>query len=278
MKAARVATVVAFSVIVLALAPAGPAPLAARQLSLLSVEDEIELGKQAQTEVRQQVPSLDDRQVSRYLDGVFRQLARRAGRTEYPYSISVANYAEVNAFALPGGPVWIHRGALEAAGNEAQLAGVLGHEIAHISLRHVAQQVTQHTVAGGLLALLGQVLPEGRKGEIGRMAAGLAAQGMMLKFSRDDEREADREGMRIMQAAGWDPRGLPEFLELLRQQQGRNPSSVEIFLSNHPAPGERAEALRAGGLSNKGRRDTAAFRNVRSRLKAMPPAPKMERR
>jgi predicted Zn-dependent protease len=287
MRVSKLAAGVAFSVILASCASAaappppagGPAGSSGQDsLSLLSVEDEIALGKEAQSEVRKQVPALTDRQVTSYMDGVFRQLARHAGGPEYPYSVSVANFSEVNAFALPGGPVWVHRGAVEAAVNEAQLAGVLGHEIAHIARRHVAEQITKQTIAGGLLSLLGRFLPENRKGQIGQMAASLVAQGVMLKFSRDHEREADREGMRIMRGAGWDARGLPEFLEVLRAEQGRDPSSVEVFLSNHPGPSERAADLRAGGLPSGGRRDSTAFQRVRARLRALPPAPKMEKR
>lgn len=282
MKIWRPATAVAFSVIVLMLVwtPRAPVRVEAAQggLSLLSVTDEIELGREAQAEVRQKTPIVSDGGVVSYMRGIFQQLARRTSGPQYPYSISMANYAEVNAFSLPGGPVWVHRGAVEAAENEAELAGVLAHEIAHIEKRHVAKQVTNQMVAGGLLALLGRVLPDDRKGQVGQVAAGLAAQGFMLKFSRDDEREADLEGARIMRQAGWDARGLADFLDVLRREQQRDPSSVEIFLSDHPGPGERAAALRAERLPAGGRRDSQNFQRVRARLRAMPPAPRMQKR
>ena len=271
---------VAAAALTIAWAPAAaPGGRAADQgLTLLSVNDEIELGHQAQAEVRKQTPVVDDAGVNAYLRSVFTPLTRHAGGPPYPYSISIANYAEVNAFSLPGGPVWVHRGAIQAAENEAELAGVLAHEIGHIERRHVARQVTSQMLTGGFLALLGQVLPQDRAGQIGRVAAGFAAQGTMLKFSRDDEREADREGTRILRQSGWDPRGLADFLDVLRQKAERDPSSVEIFLSDHPAPGERAAALRAEGLPSGGRRDSPEFQRVRARLAAMPPAPKMGKR
>jgi predicted Zn-dependent protease len=257
-------------------ATAVSAPVA-QGLNLISVNDEIELGRQTQAQVRSETPSVNDSAVSGYLSGVFGQLARRATGPRYPYSVSIANYAEVNAFSLPGGPVWIHRGSIEAAQNESQLAGVLAHEIGHIERRHVAQQISKQMVTGGLLALLGRVLPNDRAGKIGEIAAGLTAQTVMLKFSRSDESEADREGTRMLQAAGWDARGLADFLQVLRSKEGGDPSSVGVFLSNHPAPGERAAALRAAGLRAGGKRDSAEFQRVRSRLNQMPPAPRMKR-
>jgi predicted Zn-dependent protease len=246
--------------------------------SLLSVSDEVQLGRQAQAEVRKGTPALQDAAVNRYVAGVFRQLAQKASGPKYPYSVSIANYAEVNAFALPGGPVWVHRGAIQTARNESELAGVLAHEVAHIAKRHVAEQVTKGTLAGGFLELLGRMLPDSRGGQAGEVVAGLAARGFMLKFSRDAEREADVEGARLMRAAGWDARGLPDFLDTLRRQQQRDPSSVEIFLSDHPAPGERAEALRAARLPAGGRRDSTAFQQARARLRSLPAAERLQRR
>jgi predicted Zn-dependent protease len=246
-------------------------------LTLISVNDEIALGRQAQAEVQAQTPRIDDGEVVSYVRNVFQQLARHTSGPRYPYSVSMANYAEVNAFSLPGGPVWVHRGVLSAAQNESQLAGVLAHEIAHIERRHVARQISKQMVAGGILALIERVLPNDRPGKIGEVAAGVAAQSVILKYGRDDERDADREGTRLLRQSGWDARGLADFLDVLRRQQGRDPSSVEIFLSNHPGPAERAAALRAAGLRSGGRRDTDAFHRVQARLRQLPPPARMRR-
>lgn len=245
-------------------------------LALISVNDEIRLGRRAQEQVRQQVPQLNDSQVSSYVASIGRRLAARAGGPRYPYSFSVANYREINAFALPGGPVWIHRGAISAAANEAQLAGVLAHEIAHISQRHAAGQITKSLVANGLIGLLGAVLGNDRGARNAQIGAQILAGGYMLKFSRDDEREADSVGAVIMRRAGWDAREMIAFMEMLRREQGRDPGAVQVFLSSHPAPGERAARLRrtvpAGGT-----KDSAAFRNIRARLARMPPARSMRK-
>ena len=115
---------------------------------------------------------------------------------------------------------------------------MLAHEIAHIAQRHAASQITKQLVANGFLGLLGAVLGnDPGAARTAQAGARVLAGGYMLKFSRDDEREADRIGLQIMQRAGWDPRGMPEFMEILRREQGRDPGSVEVFLSSHPAPG-----------------------------------------
>jgi len=249
-------------------------------ISLISVSDEIKLGQQTQREVRKEIPELTDQEVVAYVRGIGRQLAARAIGPKYPYSFSVANYKELNAFALPGGPVWVHRGILHAAVNESQFAGVIAHEIAHIAERHAADQITKQLVANGLLGLLGAILGnDGGGARTAQAGAQILAGGYLLKFSRDDEREADRVGVRIMQRAGWDPRGMPEFMEILRREQGRDAGSVEVFLSSHPAPGERAADLRRLiGTRASGRRDSGAFQSVKARVRKLPPAKSMARK
>ena len=226
--------------------------LGAAQFTLISVEDEITLGRQAQQQVRKEVPPLDDGTVRTYVAAIGRRLAARAPGPKYPYTFSVANYREINAFALPGGPVWIHRGTIAAAVNEAQLAAVLAHEIAHISQRHAANQISKSLVANGLIGLLGAMLGNDRGAQTAQLGARVLAGGYMLKFSRDDEREADTVGAAILRRAGWDAREMVAFMETLRREQGRDPAALQVFLSSHPAPAERASRLRktvkAGGV------------------------------
>jgi predicted Zn-dependent protease len=259
---------------VLLIASAMSVSVAAAQFTLISVEDEISLGRQAQQQVRKEVPRLTDATVEKYIAGVGRRLAARTTGPKYPYSFSVANYREINAFALPGGPVWVHRGTLAAAANEAQLAAVLAHEIAHISQRHAADQISKSLVANGLIGLLGAMLGNDRGAQTAQLGARILAGGYMLKFSRDDEREADSVGAQIMRRAGWDAREMIAFMETLRREQGRDPAAMEVFLSSHPAPGERAQRLR-GTLKRGGTKDSAQFRSIRARLKKLPPARSM---
>ena len=249
---------------------------AAAQFRLISVSDEITLGRQAQQAVRRQVPEVTDREIRRYVAGIGKRLVARAGGPRYPYSFSVANHREINAFALPGGPVWIHRGAILASTNEAQLASVLAHEIAHISRRHAADQISKQLVANGLIGMLGAMLGNDRSAQTAQLGARVLAGGYMLKFSRDDEREADAEGAAIMRRAGWDAREMIAFMERLRREQGREASGVQVFLSSHPAPGERAQRLRSS-VRGGGAKDSAAFKQIKARVARMPPAPPMKR-
>jgi predicted Zn-dependent protease len=243
-------------------------------LQLVSVNDEIRVGRQAQQQVRQQLPALGDREVNRYIDALGSRIARQADGPRYPYTFDVANRRDINAFALPGGPVWVHRGLIDAAQNEAQLAGVVAHEVAHIANRHAAEQMTKGTFANVGLGLLGAFLGDGRGAQIAQIGAGLAANATMMKFSRDHEREADLRALRYMKNAGYDPRGMVEFLQVLRARQGRDPGSVRTFFSSHPAPAERIRRLQqeAARLAG-GRRDSQSFRNVQARLDRLPAAP-----
>ena len=245
-------------------------------MAIISVNQEIELGRETQREVRKQVPEVGDAQVRAYISGIGRRLVARAGGPKYPYSFSTANYREINAFALPGGPVWIHRGTFAAAANEAQLASVLAHEIAHIAQRHAADQISKQLVANGLIGLLGAFLGNDRSAQTAQLGARVLAGGYMLKFNRDDEREADTVGASILRRAGWDAREMAAFMERLRKEQGRDPAALQVFLSSHPAPAERAARLRKT-VKAGGTKDSAAFRQIKGRLAKMPPAQKMKR-
>jgi beta-barrel assembly-enhancing protease len=247
-------------------------------ITLISVADEIKLGREAQKQVRSSTPQIHGTTAS-YVASLGRQLAAKARGPKYPYSFSVANYRDLNAFALPGGPVWVNRGVLQTARTESQVAGVLAHEIAHVAQRHAARQISKGMIANGLLGLLGAVLGNAGGARTAQTGAQVIAGGYLMKFSRDDEREADRVGVEIVRRAGWDPRGLLEFMELLRAQAGRDPGSVEVFLSTHPSPAERVQQLRRQVSQGKagGRRDSASFQRVRSTLAKMPAASRMPR-
>lgn len=243
-------------------------------LQLVSVNDEIALGRKAQQEVRRQVPALRDATVNRYIDSLGARIASRADGPRYPYSFDVVNRRDINAFALPGGPIWVHRGLIDAAQNESQLAGVIAHEVAHIANRHAAEQMTKGTFANLGLGLLGAFLGDGRGAQLAQLGAGFAANATMMKFSRDHEREADLRALRYMKSAGYDPRGMVEFLRVLRHRQGRDPGSVQTFFSSHPAPAERVRRLQeeANRLAG-GRRDSQSFRSIQTRLNRLPAAP-----
>ena len=165
-------------------------------ITLVSVPQEIEMGARRTQRCRRELPQFRDAQITGYVRALGQRLARSAPGPKYPYSFSVADYREINAFALPGGPVWINRGVLHAATNESQVAGVLAHEIAHIAQRHAADQLTKAMVANWGLGLLGAMLGNTGGAGTAQTAAGVMTGGVFLKFSRDDEREADGWGCR----------------------------------------------------------------------------------
>ena len=236
------------------------------QFSLVSVQDEIAIGREANAQVRKEVPEVRDPQVLGYIRSIGARLARQATGPRYPYSFSVADYREINAFALPGGPVWLHRGVIQTATNESQVAGVLAHEVAHIAQRHAAGQLTKGMMANLGLGLLGAVLGNGAGASAAQTAAGFVTNGVFLKFSRDDEREADRIGLQLMRRAGWDGRGMVELFEILQHEARRNPGSVETFFSSHPSPQDRITRLKGDIGRSGGTRDTAQFQQIKARL------------
>jgi beta-barrel assembly-enhancing protease len=250
----------------------------ALSLAMVSVQEEIAIGRQANAQVRKQVPQLRDATTSRYVSELGMRLARVAPGPKYPYSFAVADYREINAFSLPGGPVWINRGVLQVAGNESQVAGVLAHEIAHIARRHAADQLTKVMVANWGLGLLGAVLGNTGGANAAQVAARFIANGVVLKFNRDDERDADQVGLRILQRAGWDPRGMVELFEVLERTNARNPGAVEVFFSTHPAPADRIRLLQADVAKRRGgRRDSSRFQEVRKHVRGLSPARAMPR-
>jgi predicted Zn-dependent protease len=221
--------------------------------------------------MRKEQAELRDPVVIAYVRDVAGRLVRVAKGPKYPYSFTVADNREINAFALPGGPVWINRGVLQSATNESQVAGVLAHEIAHLTQRHAAAQLTNVAIANWGLALLGAMLGNTGGAGAAQVAGRFLASGAFLKFSRDDEREADKAGLLLLTRAGWDARGMIELFDILRREQGRDPGSVEAFFSSHPSPEERITELRADVARHRGgRRDSARFQRIKARLLRAP--------
>ena len=252
------------------------AALAIASITLISVPQEIEIGKEENAQVHKQTAELRDPQVTMFITRIGQRLARAAPGAKYPYSFAIADYREINAFSLPGGPVWINRGVLHAATSESQVAGVLAHEIAHIAQRHAADQLTKTLLAKWSLGMLGAMLGNAGGAGTAQAAGAMVANGVFLKFSRDDEREADRVGLQIMTKAGWDPHGMIELFDVLRRESNRDPGAVDVFFSTHPSPQDRiAQLTAATPRSRGGIRDTAEFRAVKLRVLRLPPPRRM---
>jgi beta-barrel assembly-enhancing protease len=251
-----------------------PSPAAAQLFGGFSEEQEIELGREAAAMMEEDLQLLEDEQVSAYVTRLGNELASRSGRADLAYTFRVVDTAEINAFALPGGFIYVHRGLIEAAENESELAGVLGHEIGHVVARHGVDQMRRAQIANLGLGVLGSLLGGGRAAEVGGMAADLVASGTFMKFSRDAEREADQLGVRNLADGGHAPRGMITFFEKLGALRESDPNAVDRFFASHPSPGERIENL--GGLvaelsaTDGLRADSRAFRQIHARLETLP--------
>ena len=210
------------------------------ELMLLSESDEIKLGKQTDAEVRKQYGVYQDQKLNAYLNDMCQKLAALSHRPNLPYKLEIVDASVVNAFAVPGGYVYLTRGILANLNNEAELAGVMGHELGHITARHSAQQYSRAQLAqvgvlvGGLF--LGDVVSG-----LAQLGAGM----LFLSFSRDNERQADQLGVEYASKAGYDGKELAAFFETLeRMNPGSDRSGLPGWFSTHPSPEDRVVAVR----------------------------------
>jgi len=242
-----------------------------------SVQDDVKLGRQAAQEAEAQFPLLRDEEVRGYVENVGRRLVSaipsQFQHPEFQYYFKVVNARDINAFALPGGPMYVNRGMIEAARTEGEMAGVMAHEISHVALRHGTAQATKgqkYGLLAGIAGIAGTIL--GGPG-VGQLAQAPFAV-YLLKFSREYETEADILGAQIMAQAGYDPRDLANMFRTL-EQQGAGGGG---FLSDHPSPSDRyarinreAQQLRV----NNAFRDSREFARVQERLRGYGTAPTM---
>lgn len=213
-----------------------------KEFSLMSEAQEVQLGQEMHPQVLQEMGIYDDAELQRYVSDVGMRLARASERPNLPWHFTVVDEPAVNAFALPGGFIYVTRGLLAFLNDEQQLAGVLGHEIGHVTARHSAQQYTQATSAGIGLTLLTIFVPEARPLQgLAETALGV----LFLKHGRDDEMQADRLGAQYTAKTGWDPRGVAGMLRTLQRLDEASGSNrgVPNFLATHPAPADRVERV-----------------------------------
>ena len=215
--------------------------------NLFSVQQDIDIGNQSAITVAKQLPMLSLPTSSHYLSNLGAKLAARAPGAKYPYRFTIVNLSDVNAFALPGGAVYINRGLLEAVRSEGQLAGVMAHEIAHVALRHATNQASKAYLSQVGIGILGGLLGAKQNSATGQIVGAVGGFGLntlFLKYSRNAETQADIVGAQIMAKAGYDPMEMVTFFESMRQAQGTDPGKVAQFLSDHPAPVDREARVR----------------------------------
>lgn len=208
------------------------------QLSLISRQQEIQMGRQTAQQVRETIGLVDDRALQRYVDRIGHRLAADTSRLDLPWSFAVVDDPTPNAFALPGGFVYVTRGMINLLTSEAELAGILGHEIAHVTARHAVNQLSKQQLAQLGLGLGGIFVPE-IKAVTPLIGAGLNL--LFLKYSRDDEREADKLGFQYMRREGYDVSEFADVFAVLQRASDGGAGALPGWLSTHPAPAERIE-------------------------------------
>jgi hypothetical protein len=240
-----------------------------------SPQQDIDLGKQVALDAEKQLPRCNDKKVDAYLTELGWKLVAKLPTegVKYPFEFHCVNDKAINAFALPGGYVFVNRGAIEAADNEAQLAGVMAHELSHVALRHGTTEATKARAAQGFVGILGAILGDNAGGalltELGRFSAG----GVLLRYSRASETQADVMGTQVLCDAGYDPRALAQFFEKIEaDSKGQNPPE---FFSDHPNPERRVERVdeeidKLGGLPTKMKKDSPEFEAVKREVLALP--------
>ena len=239
---------------------------------------DVELGRQAAAEAERQLPILRDEVASSYVESIGRRLVSAIPadlrHPEFRYSFEVVNVKDINAFALPGGPMFVNRGMIEAARDEGEVAGVMAHELSHVVLRHgtaQASKATKYEIGQLAGAVLGAIIG-GRVGSIVAQGTQFGLGAAFLRFGREFERQADIEGSHIMARAGYDPVDMANMFKTIEKQGGRGGPE---WLSDHPNPGNRYEYITAEAKMLRVEhpvRDTRAFNDVRGHLRQLPPA------
>ena len=250
--------------------------------NLFSVQQDVELGRDAAREVQKETIAVHNRELDAYLTQLLRKLEksvyartlnRDGSRGElFPFAIHAVYDKKINAFSLPGGPLFINTGAIQAADNEAQLAGVMAHEMSHVVLRHMTNQATKRELVALPAVLAGAVAGHSLLGQLAQLGIVFTANSALLKFSRTDEAEADYNGAEMMADAGYNPIEMARFFEKLEEKAGRA-GAIEQFLSDHPNPGNRIAAI-SDEVRDMPRRDyvddeTGQFLHIRDVVRRM---------
>src|SRR3982750_3302462 len=212
-------------------------------------KQDVELGREAAAEVRKQYPIIRDEAIAHYLTTIGDRLVAAAPaelkEQVYEYSFTPVNLKEINAFALPGGPMFVHRGMFDAAAGEAEVAGVMAHELSHVLLRHGTANATKAEnpwlQLGQIAGVVGGAVVGGGAGSAIMQGSQLGFGAVLLRYSREYEKQADLLGSQIMARAGYDPRALAHMFETI-ERETKSSGSPE-WLSSHPNPGNRTQYI-----------------------------------
>lgn len=247
--------------------------------NFFSPQQDVQVGRENAAQVDKQLPVLRDAEVERYVNDLGRQLAAYApnNRSEYVWQFKVVNSRDINAFALPGGFIYVNRGTIEAAEDEAQLAGVIAHEEGHVVMRHGTHQASTMMLAQAPLSIVGGLLGQGGSlmGQLAQFGVGLGVNSVFLHNSRGVESQADQVGTYILYHAGYDPHAMAQFFEIIEKKY---PQRTIQFFSDHPNPENRIQKVDAEipelGPARPWKTDSPEFQSVKRRLLGMPAPPK----
>jgi predicted Zn-dependent protease len=221
------------------------------QINVISTDEEVTMGREMSVEVAKQYTLYDNAAVAAYVQEVGSRIARHSDRTDIEYHFAVIAKDEVNAFALPGGYIFVYTELMKDADDEAELAAVLAHEVGHVAARHATERMT---AMYGYQFVTGLILGE-NPNAVAKLVSDMAATGGFLKYSRTDEFEADELGAKYLHAAGYDPKGMVDLLTKLKGLESGEPSKFETWFMTHPATGDRLARVQA---------ETAGFQTLAS--------------
>lgn len=240
-----------------------------------TLKDERELGEKFNVLIRSRMPLVQDPEIVDYVKGIVDRLARTMPPQPFPFTVSVIRHSAINAFACPGGYIFVHTGLILAMDNESEVASVIAHEMAHVTQRHIARRIESSQVIS-LLSVIGMLAGAflgGDAGSAALMGSAAAGQAAMLNYSRNDEREADQVGMNYLTKAGYPPQGMVGAFEVLSRRQWLMGSNIPAYLSTHPGLNERVKdmGVRVGRLpeaQRKQRDDNARFLRAQALVRA----------
>ncbi len=248
--------------------------------NLYSPKQDVELGQQNAAQADKELPLITDREVVDYVNNLGKSLVKNEPLpADYPWTFKVVNSREINAFAFPGGFIYVNRGAIEAAEDEAQLAGVIAHESGHVVMRHGTHLATQMAIAQGGVALLAGLLGQSSSGltDFANLGINFGVGSILLHNSRSAESQADEVGTYVLYHSGYNPQAMAQFFTIIEKKY---PQQTIQFFSDHPVPENRikdvdAEIPQLGpSIPGGGKTDSPEFQAVKKRLLAMPPPPK----
>jgi predicted Zn-dependent protease len=244
----------------------------------ISTQEEVQMGASYAAEINRELRLVQDAELVRYINVLGDSIARIADTRGLEWHFSIVDSKDVNAFAVPGGFIYLNRGLIERAQNLSQVAGVIGHEVGHVTQRHSVKQMQK--AQGANIGILGIcIFTNMCASETGQSMVGIGAQAAMASFSRADEDEADAVGVRYMVRAGIDPTGIPEMFQILLDERQGRPDALDNWFRTHPleesriaASRQRIASIPAGSLQGL-TKDTPNFQEFKRRLAALPPPP-----